>query len=154
MIIIIIVVVVVVVVVVVIVRHHYHHHHHHHRRRGRRRHRSSSLSSSSSSSSSLSSSVFIIIIIVVIVRHHHHHHHHTILSPFPLWLRRLPRGCRRSSGPQSQLRRRAQGTSRHPPRWLDSWGASGEGPVGCRLLKVGFITLWWFNIAMEAMAHL
>ena len=145
----IIIIIVVVVVVVVIVRHHYHHHH---RRRGRRRrHRSSSLSSSSSSSLSSSVFIIIIIIIVVIVRHHHHH---TILSPFPLWLRRLPRGCRRSSGPQSQLRRRAQGTSRHPPRWLDSWGASGEGPVGCRLLKVGFITLWWFNIAMEAMAHL
>ena len=57
-----------------------------------------------------------------------------ILSPLPLWLRRL-RGCRRSSGPQSQLRIRAQGTSRHPPpRWLDSWGP--VGCWGCRLLQV------------------
>ena len=66
----------------------------------------------------------IIIIISIII----------ILSPLPLWLRRL-RGCRRSSGPQSQLRIRAQGTSRHPPpRWLDSWGP--VGCWGCRLLQV------------------
>ena len=68
--------------------------------------------------------IIIISIIIIII----------ILSPLPLWLRRL-RGCRRSSGPQSQLRIRAQGTSRHPPpRWLDSWGP--VGCWGCRLLQV------------------
>ena len=99
-------------------RHHHHRHHHHHRRH-----------------STIIAIIIIIIIaaiiiiisiisIIIII----------ILSPLPLWLRRL-RGCRRSSGPQSQLRIRARGTSRHPPpRWLDSWGP--VGCWGCRLLQV------------------